>query len=69
VSQMENGYQLETDSMGGNLVLRNLKDDSVVRPMSANRNTIKALEERGVIAPLKGGAPLIIVWQLKKSKT
>jgi hypothetical protein len=37
---MEHGYKLETDSLGGDPVLRRLKDDEVVRPASANRNTI-----------------------------
>jgi hypothetical protein len=46
LAHMEHGYQLETDSLGGNPILRRLKDDEVVRPLSANRNTIKALEER-----------------------
>lgn len=38
----------------GDPVLRRLKDDEVVRPVSANRNTIKALEEYGLISPGKG---------------
>jgi hypothetical protein len=63
---MEHGYQLETDSLGGNPVLRRQKDGEVVRPASANRNTIKALEERGVISPAKGVDPLTIVWHLKR---
>jgi hypothetical protein len=63
---MENGYQLETDSLGGNPVLRRLKDDLVLRPASANRNTVKALEERGLISPGKGRDQLTIVWQIKK---
>ena len=50
---MENGHQLETDSLGGDPVLRRLKDDEVVRPPSANRNTVKALEERGLISPVR----------------
>jgi hypothetical protein len=50
VWHMEHGYRLETDSLGGNPVLRRLNDDEVMRPMSANRNTVKALEERGLIA-------------------
>lgn len=45
ISQMEHGYQLETDSLGGDPVLRS-KDGEVVRPASANRNTVKALEDR-----------------------
>lgn len=36
LSQMEDGYQLETDSLGGNPVLRKLKDGEVIRPLSAN---------------------------------
>src|SRR5205814_8030486 len=35
---MEHGYQLETDSLGGDPLLRRLKDDEVMRPASANRN-------------------------------
>jgi hypothetical protein len=42
LAHMEQGYQLETDSLGGNPVLRRLKDDEVIRPVSLNRNTIKA---------------------------
>ena len=63
---MEHEYQLETDSLGGNPVLRRLKDDEVIRPASANRSTIKAMEERGLISPVKGREPLTIVWRLKK---
>jgi hypothetical protein len=38
--------------------------------MSATRNTVKALEERGLIAPAGGGDdPLRIVWHLQKNKT
>ena len=62
---MEHGYQLETDSLGGDLVLRRLKDDEVVRPASANRNTVKSLEERGLISPAKSRAPLTIAWHIK----
>lgn len=68
LSHMQHGYQLETDSLGGNPVLRRMKDNEVVRPISANRNTIKALEERGAIAPLKSRDPLIIRWRAKQSK-
>ena len=42
-SRIEHGYQLETNSVGGNPVLRHLKDNEEIRPLSANRNTIKAL--------------------------
>ena len=48
VWHMEHGYRLETDSLGGDPVLRRLKDDEVVRLASANRNTVKSLEERGL---------------------
>jgi len=66
IGHIERGYQLETDSLGGNPVLRRLKDDEVTRPASANRNTVKALEERGLIIQGRGGEPLRIEWQLKK---
>jgi hypothetical protein len=33
---------------------------------SANRNTIKALEQRGLISPGKGHGPLTILWRLKR---
>jgi hypothetical protein len=64
---MEDGYQLETDSLGGNPVLRRLKDEEVIRPASANRNTVKALEEQGLISSGKGRDPLAIVWHMKKN--
>jgi len=62
---MEHGYQLETDSLGGDPVLRRLKDDEVVRPPSANRNTVKALEERSLIGSGKSRDPLTIAWHIK----
>ena len=68
VSHMESGWQLETDSLGGNPVLRNLKDDEVVRPLSANRGTVEALEKRGLIVQGKSSEPLKIVWKLGKAK-
>jgi hypothetical protein len=40
-----------------------------MRPMSANRNTIKALEQRGLISPGKGRDPLTIVWDLNERLT
>jgi len=42
-----------------------LKDNEEIRPLSANRNTIKALEQRGLIGPGKGREPLTIGWRLK----
>jgi hypothetical protein len=46
-----------------------LKDNEEVRPPSANRNTIKAMERRGLISPGNGRDPLTIVWRLKKKIT
>jgi hypothetical protein len=66
LSHMQQGYQLETDSLGGNPVLRRLKDDKEMRPLSANRNTIKAMEQRGLISPGKGRDPLTIMWRLER---
>ena len=63
---MEHGYRLETDSLGGDPVLRNLKDDEVLRPASANRNTVKALEEQGLISQVKSRDPLKITWHTRK---
>ena len=68
VSHMQEGYQLETDSLGGNPVLRRSKDDEGIRPLSANRNTIKAMEQRGLISPGKGRDLLTIAWRLKKKQ-
>jgi hypothetical protein len=68
LSHIQDGYQLETDSLGGNPVLRRLKDNEEIRPPSANRNTIKAMERRGLITPGKGHDPLTIVWRLKRNK-
>ena len=66
LSHIQAEYELETDSLGGNPVLRRLKDNEEIRPLSANRNTIKALEQRGLISPGNGRDPLTIVWRLKK---
>ena len=66
LTHLEQGYELETDSLGGNPVLRRLKDDEVIRPLSANRSPIRALEQRGLISPGKGHDPLTILWHLKK---
>ena len=63
---MQHGYQLETDSLGANPVLRQLKDNEEMRPLSVNRNTIKAMEQHGLISPGKGPEPLTIVWRLKR---
>ena len=66
LSQMQDGYQLETDSLGSNPVLRRLKDGEVLRPLSANASTVKALQDRGLIHATKGRDPLTIVWRLSK---
>jgi hypothetical protein len=66
LSHLQNGYQLVTDSLGGSPILRRLKDDEEIRPLSANRNSIKALEQRGLISPGKGRDPLTILWRLNK---
>jgi hypothetical protein len=66
LSHIQDGYQLETDSLGGNPVLRRLKDNEEIRPLSANRNTVKALERRGLIRPGKGRDLLTIGWSLWK---
>jgi len=65
---MEHGYQLETDSLGGNPVLRRLKDREVVRPADANASTVKGLRERGLIHPGVSRDPLTTVWLLKRAK-
>ena len=44
VSHLQNGFQLETDSLGGDPLLRRLKDSEVIRPLSATRHTVKALK-------------------------
>jgi hypothetical protein len=66
LSHIQDGYQLETNSLGSNPVLRRSKDNEEIRPLSVNRNTIKALEQRGLISPGKGRDPLTIVWRQKK---
>jgi hypothetical protein len=65
LSHIQDGFQLETDSLGGNPVLWRMKDNEEIRPLSANRNTIKAMEQRGLITPGKGRDPLTILWRLK----
>ena len=66
LSHIQDGYQLETNSLGGDPILRRLKDNEEIRPLSANRNTIKAMEQRGLIGSSKGRDPLAIAWRLKK---
>jgi len=66
ISHIEQGYQLQTDLLGSDPLLRRLKDGEVIRPASATQSTIRALEQRGVIAPAKGREPLTLVWRLTK---
>jgi hypothetical protein len=54
------------DSLGSDPVLRRLKDDEVVRSPSVNRNTVKAMEVRGLISPGKSRDPLKIVWRVNE---
>jgi hypothetical protein len=68
LAQMARGYELETDSLGGDPVLRGVKDDTVLRPADANASTVKALEQRGLIRPGKGRDPLTIAWRLNSVK-
>jgi hypothetical protein len=66
LDQTQGGYELETDSLGGNPVLRRLKDGEVIRPLSANASTVRALQDRGLIHATKGRDPLTIAWRSKK---
>lgn len=68
LTHLEQGFQLETDSLGSKPVLRRLKDDEVLRPADANASTVKALEQRGLMRPAKGRDPLTIVWRLVKKE-
>ena len=65
---LEHGYQLETDSLGGELVLRGSKDSEVVRPASANHNTVEGLAEKGLITQAKSRDPLKIVWRAQSTR-
>jgi hypothetical protein len=68
LSHVQQGYQLETDSLGNEPVLRRLKDNEVLRPADANASTVKALKQRGSIRPAKGHDPLTITWRLRLAK-
>jgi hypothetical protein len=69
LTRMKQGYQLETDSLGGNPVLRRLKDNEVRRPADANASTVRALQQHGLIRPGKGRDSLTIAWRLVKKRT
>jgi hypothetical protein len=66
---LTHGYQLETSPAESGPVLRNLKDNAVIRTASANESTIRALEERGLIAPVTGDNELVTIWRAKNRKT
>ena len=65
---LQNGYQIETSSLETGPLLRRLKDNEVIRTTSANRNTIKALEDRELIKLAKSPDLLTTVWRLKEEK-
>jgi hypothetical protein len=67
LAHMSRGYELETDALGGNPVLRSVKDDTVMRPADANASTVKALEQCGLIRPGKSRDPLTIAWRLNSA--
>ncbi len=67
LSHMHNGYQLETDSMSRDPLLRHMEDQQVIRPLSATQTTVKALEKRGVIVPAEGADGLSVTWRLIKN--
>ena len=61
---MSPGYQLETSSLWDNPILRRLKDNTELRA-TADRGTIEALQQRGLIAIAKTGSVLKpTVWRL-----
>lgn len=68
LSHLEQGYEIQTDTLGGNPVLRQLKNKEEARAASVNRNTIKGLEDRGLIVSSEGREPLTLVWRLKRAK-
>ena len=68
-SHLQDGYELETDSLGGDPLLRRLKDQEVIRPLSATRNTVEALQKRGLIAPAKSDDPLRMLWRLNQPRS
>ena len=63
LSQLELGYQLETDLLGGNPILPQLKEHEGIRPALANASSLKALRRRSLIHPIQGRDPLTIRWR------
>jgi len=68
LAHLDEGYQLQTDPLGADPILRNLKNGEAIPPVSVNRNTIKILQERGLIRPGKGKEPLTVIWRRAKGK-
>ena len=44
-------------------MLQKVGGEEVIRPVSANRNTVQALKERGLMTEAKTHDPLKIVWR------
>jgi len=44
-------------------MLQKVGGEEVIRPASANRNTVQALKERGLMTEAKTHDPLKIVWR------
>lgn len=65
---LQQGYEIETDTLGGDVLLRRASDPEAIRPLSATRNTIEALQDRGLIAPAKSDDPLRMLWKLPTAK-
>lgn len=63
---LTHGYQFESDPFGGGLLLRNLKDKSMMRTASANLSTVKALESRGLIKATQGRNDLTTTWRARR---
>ena len=63
---LNHGYQLEVGAVESAPLLRRLKDDTIIRPASVNRSTIRALEERGLIGSAESDDKLTTVWHAKK---
>ena len=51
------------------MLLRRLKNSEVHPVPVWTRNTVRALQERGLIAPAEGHDPLRVVWHLQKTTT
>jgi hypothetical protein len=61
---LQKGYEIQTDTLGGDVLLRRARGEEPIRPLSATRNTVKALEERGLVAQTESHDPLRVDWRL-----